>query len=141
MKYGQDGMSWLINSKLDNIISMSYTNGTSHVYWWQDEYRIFSDMLNLNNVSTPKDKVYMGIGWYQTADYTQDNLTAIVNEIKGGRIDGLKGMVIFEISRYDSVNQTYINDTPLVNALTVNSSINGNEAPFASQANSCLNNP
>jgi hypothetical protein len=114
MKYQQDPVIWANNDYADAIIPMQYT--LDDVLWNKgaEHWKIF----------LPEKHVYMGLGW----ENHNINPTHIVNKIKSGRELGVNGFVIFQLG--GKKDGEFINDEPLIEALTIDSNLNDWSAPF-----------
>ncbi|MCJ7740632.1 hypothetical protein MUP32_04945 [Candidatus Microgenomates bacterium] len=134
----QDPVLWLTEGYLDRMIYMAYDtfNNAWYEEWWTDHIYYTYSMLDFNKVSNYQDKLYMSIGWYVDTNYTPANIATIIKVMKEAKKAGVKGISVFEIGHYIYAQNRYINDNPLIDALTINSSINSNEAPFILPAQS-----
>jgi hypothetical protein len=128
--YQQDPPSWLKAGVLEGIMSMQYTAVDKT---WQDEVLIWKSFLA--HLRTSADGFYMGLGWMGPSPWWGDSAfdaPAMVRFIKYGRSQGLKGFVIFRLG------QPGVDDTPLLDALSVDGPANGNDAPFETDVPSPL---
>jgi len=128
--YQQDPPAWLKAGLLDASVSMQYT----HVdQTWQNEVQIWKSFLTHQGVG--HDKAYLGLGWMAATQWFEDSAfdaPALVRFIKYGRAQGIKGFVIFRLG------QPGVDDTPLLDALSVDGPANGNDAPFETDVASPL---
>jgi hypothetical protein len=134
MKYQQDPIGWLRESFIDGIMPMQYTMDDDVWNNELDQWKVFTQ-YELDDY----DKVFMGLIW--AVDFGHDP-EHIARKIKYARANGANGFVIFEFSGWDeSLNGGeggFIDDMPLINALTVDSAANEFDAPFKDTAPSCL---
>jgi len=120
-KFQQDAESWVLGNSIDHIIPMAYETNDSY---WKGGITILKSFF-----SGKSEAIYGGIGWY-TEDHFKDP-GHVVRKIKAARSEGIKGFVIFEFGKSD-------NDFQLINALTINSALNNNNAPYKNVVPSCL---
>jgi hypothetical protein len=126
MKYQQNPVGWTFSSIVDGVMPMQYSIVDSI---WNNEIDHYESFLD-----TLKKKVYMGLGWLEEegqSDWGYDP-AGIVRKIKYGRSHGYKGFVIFQLGADG------IDDTPLIDALTIDSELNDFDAPFKDYIPSCL---
>lgn len=130
MRVQQDPIEWIKKDIVSGVMPMQYT--TDDGIWNQDVELFKSFNSSYNN---DPSKIFMGLGWIEKTSPNSTrgyNAAGVVRKIKYGRSLGMKGFVIFIL-----FNHGY-DDSPLVNALTVDSNTNNNEAPFKSSVPSCL---
>ena len=81
----------------------------------------------------------MGLFW--SKGYNSDP-ALVTQKIEYGRSIGLKGFVIFQLAEWDrdanNGEGAFIDDSPLLNLLTVDSAANNYQAPFKEPIDSCL---
>lgn len=135
MKYQQDAISWLREELIDGLIVMQYTDKDDV---WNQELEYWKTFTNYKQHNF--EKVFMGLGW----NYQQDP-EHIVRKIKYGRDSGVKGFSIFQFSAWNSALNNgrggLINNTPVINALTIDSIENNFQAPYKDTISSCLATP
>jgi hypothetical protein len=134
MKYQQDSVTWLRESYVDGLMIMQYTIDDEE---WSREVNFWKIFANYKQDSF--SKVYMGLGWDK--NYTQDP-AHVVRKIENGRANGVSGFSIFQLSAWDSSlnngNGDFVDDTPLIRDLTVDSEENNFNAPYKETIPSCL---
>ena len=134
MKYQQDAISWLRESFIDGLMVMQFTIDDDQ---WIRELGYWKTFTSYKQDSF--SKVFMGLGWGK--DYTQDP-AHVARKINYGRAEGMRGFSIFQFSAWDdSLNEgrgAYVDDTPFINILTIDSAENGNLAPYKDIVPSCL---
>lgn len=135
MKYQQNPVGWIDASIVDGVIPMQYTTDDA---LWQKDVDMFKEFLEY--VKNDISKIYMGLGWTEASANNPDwgfDAAGIVRKIEYGRSQGLKGFVIFQIGGYHNPGHGE-GDWELVNALSVDSSVNNFDAPFKETVPSCL---
>lgn len=134
MKYQQDAISWLRESFVDGLMVMEFTIDDDQ---WNTELGYWKTFANYKQDNFWK--VFMGIGWDK--NFTQDP-GHVVRKTRHGRANGLKGFSIFQFSAWDaSLNSGdggFVDDTLLINALTIDSAENDFQAPYKDIVPSCL---
>lgn len=122
MKFQQNPIGWLKAGLVDGITPMQYTMND---WEWSQEVKLWKSFFQHNGIRA--NKLWMGLGWL-----TEENgrgwgydVAGIVRKIKEGRKQGIGGFVIFELGRFG-----FDGDEQLVAALTQNSALNDNDAPF-----------
>lgn len=130
MKYQQNPIAWLNEKIVDFVTPMEYS---TH----DDEWNPALDYCKSFNrfVGNPITSIYMGLGWMpptSAESHKGFDAPGLVRKIKYGRSAGMKGFVIFIFFNEGA------DDNTLIQALTVNSAMNGNDAPFKNTAPSCL---
>ncbi len=131
-KYQQNPMGWLEDNIVTAVMPMQYST-------WHDEWKLTADIFKSFNEFVWDDAsgVYMGIGWLPKTSETSHrgfDPEGVVRKIKYGRSIGLKGIVIFILANHET------DDSALIDALSVDSGVNDNDAPFKEWVPSCLNN-
>jgi len=124
MQVQQDPIDWISKKIVDGVMPMQYTIDDTE---WNQEIDFFKS-FNTYNGNDPA-KTLMGLGWMSSKGY---DAAGIVRKIKYGREQGMKGFIIFIL-----FNHGY-DDSPLLNALTIDSAENNFDAPFKNKANSCI---
>lgn len=124
MQVQQDPVGWLQEGIIDAVMPMQYTLDDG--IWQRDTNHWKSFNLYVGNDFT---RVFTGMAW-KTGKYDP---AASVRQIKYDRSVGMKGNVIFRFGHTD------MSDTPLIEALTIDSEINDFQAPYKSWVSSCLN--
>jgi uncharacterized lipoprotein YddW (UPF0748 family) len=134
MKYQQDAIGWLRAGAMDAIIPMNYTLDDAQ---WNTETEAWKSMSSFQTNNF--DKVFMGLRWGK--DYNSDPAN-VIRKIEFGRSIGVKGFVIFELGEWDadadSGQGNFVDDSPLIRLLTVDSEENHFQAPFRDAVASCL---
>ncbi len=134
MKYQQDPVGWIRANFIDVIIPMNYTLDTKQWDAESDYWKSFTT-FEQNNFS----RVFMGLRWGKD---NQADPGKVIEKIEYGRSIGLQGFVIFEFSEWDEdVNNGaggYVDDTALINLLTVDSAANHFHAPYKAPIRSCM---
>jgi len=128
MKFQQNPVLWLSSGLADAVMPMQYTVDDTTWYQEVDSWQSF-----LNFVGKEPTRICMGIGWLEEEGHPDwgYNPEGVVNKIKYGRAKGLKGFVIYELNGGSR-------DEELVNVLTVDSSLNGNDAPYKNEIGTCF---
>jgi len=130
MQVQQDPIKWLNNQIIDGVMPMQYTIDDG---MWNQEIDVFKSFNSYND--NDQTKILMGLGWMEKTSPTSTrgyDPAGIVRKIKYGRLQGMKGFVIFIL-----FNHGY-DDSPLIEALTIDSAENNNDAPFKKAAPSCF---
>jgi hypothetical protein len=120
--YQQDPPAWLKAGRLEAIASMQYTSVDAT---WKSEADLWKSFLEFQGVGL--DKAVIGLGWMAPVQFFEDSnfdAPALVRFIKYGRSLGLKGFSIFRLG------QPGVDDSPLLDALSIDGPSNGNAAPF-----------
>jgi hypothetical protein len=128
--YQQDPPAWLKAGLVDASIAMQYT---AVLQTWQNEVQLWKSFLGWQGVST--DTAWMGLGWMGPSQWWEDSAfdaKAMVSFVKYGRSQGIKGFCIFRLG------QPGVDDSPLLNALSVDGPDNGGAAPFKVDVSSPL---
>lgn len=128
-KEQQDPVGWVRNHNIEAVASMMYgMNDTL----WNREADAWKSFLTYQSSNLPAG--IMGLGWLTQSGQPDWGFDApgIVRKIKYGRSVGITGFSIFELGT------SGVNDTPLISALSVDSSSNNNDAPYKSAVSSCL---
>ncbi|MBI3856256.1 MAG: hypothetical protein HY293_11255 [Planctomycetes bacterium] len=120
--YQQDPPAWLKAGHLDAVCSMQYTSVDAT---WRNEADLWKSFLAFQGVGA--DRAFIGLGWMAPVPFFEDSnfdAPALVRFIKHGRSLGLKGFSIFRLG------QPGVDDSILLDALSVDGPANGNGAPF-----------
>jgi uncharacterized lipoprotein YddW (UPF0748 family) len=120
-KYQQDPITWIKNNWVDAIIPMQYSTLDSKWEQTADYYASFANFVNA------QEKLYMGLGWTRktSANSTKGyDPAGVVRKIKSGRSKGINGYAIFLLGK------DYANDDDIIEALTIDSPVNNDDAPF-----------
>lgn len=128
--YQQDPASWVKAGVTDALMSMQYTAADQT---WQQEVQLWKSFHA--HLGASQDAIYMGLGWMPASQWWPDSgfdPAALVRFIKYGRSQGIKGYVIFRLG------QSGVDDTPLINALSVDGPDNGYAAPWKTDVASPL---
>ncbi len=128
--YQQDPTTWIRESIVDAVIPMQYT---VNYLTWQDEVDLWKSFMPMRS-----DRIYLGLGWLEETGHTdwQHDPAAIVHHINYGRSRGINGFVIFQLTS-DELSDN-VDDWDLVRALSIDSEINNNQAPFRNRVPSPL---
>jgi hypothetical protein len=104
---------------------------------WNKQTAAMKSLLNYQY--TNASKAILALTWMKPDSSINSGHDAAgdVRKIKYARSIGMKGFVFFEFSEKNS-DGTWYSDAPLISALTVPSSTNNYDAPFAATAPSCL---
>jgi hypothetical protein len=128
--YQQDPPAWLKAGFADATISMQYTHLDAT---WQNEAKLWKSFLAFQGV--PVSKACIGLGWMAAAPWFEDSAfdaPAMVRFIKYGRTLGIGGFSIFRLG------QPGVDDSPLINTLSVDGPDNNFAAPFTKDVASPL---
>ena len=126
LAYQQDTVTWLRTGAIDAVIIMNYTMNDEK---WRAETEVWKSFLN-GNIGN----LYMGLGWLVEKghdDWGYDP-KRLCGKIQGGRQNGLKGFSIFTMA-FDPKQ-----DEVLIQVLSEDSDVNGDQAPFKTPAQSPL---
>ncbi len=128
--YQQDPTTWIREGIVDAVIPMQYTIDDLA---WKDEVDLWKSF-----VPNRSDRVYFGLGWLEEEDHNdwQYDPAAIVRHINYGRSRGINGFVIFQLGSKELPEN--VDDWDLVRALSIDSEINNNKAPFQDRVPSPL---
>lgn len=129
-KYQQNPIGWLQDNIVTAVMPMQYST-------WEDEWKLTADIFESFNsfVWDAPTGVYMGIGWLPKTSETSHrgfDPEGVVQKIAYGRAIGLKGFVIFILANHET------DDSAVIDALSVDSEINNNNAPLKEWVPSCL---
>ncbi len=130
MRYQQDPISWLKDGSIDVIIPMRYTTDDPDWNQTANYFKSFNDF-----VKNDLKGLNYSLGWIEKSSPTSSrgyDPEGSVRKIKYGRSLGVKGFFFFIF-----FNHGY-DDTALIEALTIDSAVNGNDAPFKEAAESCM---
>jgi hypothetical protein len=120
--YQQDPPAWLKAGHLEAICSMQYTSLDAT---WKSEADLWKSFLTFQGVGM--ERAFIGLGWMAPVPFFEDSnfdAPALVRFIKYGRSLGLKGFSIFRLG------QPGVDDSVLLDALSVDGPANGNAAVF-----------
>lgn len=136
MKYGQDPISWIRNGYIDAIFPMQYMPDDAT---WQKHLDYWEKFVTFQQSSLAQ--VVPGIGWLDpepdNPEFTH-NAAAVVRQIKYARSIGASGTAIYHISAWSDVTNRFYDDSPLIQALTIDSVMNGYDAPYKTNVPTCL---
>jgi hypothetical protein len=120
--YQQDPVTWIKEGILDGVMPMQYS---SNRRTWHSEVDLWKCFMNGN-----LERVYIGLGWLVEKGHTdwRYDPAALIRHIKYGRSQGLRGFVIYQFG-FNQLPKN-VDDWDIVNALSIDSWINGNDAPF-----------
>lgn len=122
LKYQQDPITWVQDSLADAVFPMQYSIYIEDWISTAEYYKSF-----IQSVNRPLTCLGMGLGWvpkpFPDSRKGQDP-EATVKMIKYGRKIGVNGYSIFILNNHEE------DDTPLIEALTIDSEINNFDAPF-----------
>lgn len=123
MQYQQDPVGWIKEGIIDRIMPMQYT--LEDDMWQRD-----ADLWKSFNQYVGNDftRVHTGTAW---KDDKWDP-PGVVRKLKYDRSIGLKGTFIFIMQNHET------DDTPLIEALTIDSEVNGFDAPYKTPVPSCM---
>jgi|GEM_PF-2225285 len=123
MQYQQDPVGWLKEGIIDRIMPMQYTLDDAE---WQRDADLWKSFNQY--VGNDFTRVHTGTAW-------KDNKwdpPGVVRKLKYDRSIGLKGTFIFILQNHET------DDTPLIDALTVDSAVNDFDAPYKTPVPSCM---
>ncbi len=125
LSYQQDPPTWLRRGIVDAVLPMSYTSDRKR---WNTEVDLWKGFLG-----NRFNRLYPGLGWLREAGHDDWALdpAALCAHIAYGRQAGVKGFSIFGLGQSPD-------DTPLIEALTVDGDVNKHNAPFKKPAVSPL---
>ncbi len=126
MKVQQDPIGWLRDGIIDAIMPMHYAMDDTY---WNSEINFWNSFNRFvgNDIKT----VTIGLAWKRN----KYNAPGVVRKIKYARSQGLNGFALFKLFNEDIDN---IEDKALIDALTIDSLENDNNAPFKDAVPSCL---
>ncbi len=130
MQVQQDPIEWIKKNIVNGVMPMQYTADDEI---WNREIDLFKSFNNSYN--NDPAKILMGLGWIKKSSPTSTrgyDPAGVVRKIKYGRLQGMKGFVIFIL-----FNHGY-DDSPLIEALTIDSAENNYDAPFKNSVLSCF---
>jgi hypothetical protein len=128
-KEQQDPVFWSRSRNIEGIASMMYGMTDAK---WNKQASAWKAFLNFQQSNLGAG--ILGLGWLTEEgqpDWGYD-VAGIVRKIKYGRSIGFTGFSIFELGNPN------VDDTPLIQALAIDSSVNNNDAPFEISVSSCL---
>ncbi len=123
MQYGQNPVGWLNEGIIDRIMPMQYTLDDE---MWQrdaDYWKSFNQY-----VGNDFTRVHTGTAWKND----KWDPAGAIRKIKYDRSIGLKGTFLFLLQNHET------DDTPIIEALTIDSEANDFDAPYKSPAPSCM---
>ncbi len=118
MFWQQNAIGWLEESIIDAVMPMQYTNSDEDWQATLEENAAFATYVGSDNTT----RVQMGLGW-KDQDSGFD-AAGVVRKIKHGRSVGSKGTAIFILGAAG------VDDTELIEALSVDSETNAFDAPY-----------
>jgi hypothetical protein len=132
MSYQQDPTTWMGNGFIDYLVPMQYTSDPAVM---RNEIDIWASFTQW--AGRPMSVVSLGLGWFDELNSFPDSkldAAAIVEHIAYGRSKGVGGYTIFQLGHPG------IDDTPLINALTVPNNNNAGTPPNPTNASSPFQN-
>lgn len=128
MSYQQDPVTWLGNKFVDHLVPMQYTSDPAVMRNEIDLWVSFTTWAG-----RPMSSINLGLGWFDEPTSFPDSqydAAAMVDHIAYGRSKGIGGYTVFRLG------VPGVNDTPLIEALTVPTAYNNMTPPNPSEATS-----
>jgi hypothetical protein len=139
MSFQQDPTTWMGNGFIDYLVPMQYTSDLAVI---RDEIDVWASFTQW--VGRPMSVISLGLGWFDELNSVDEPVSypmaklldaaAIVEQIEYGRSKGVGGYTIFRLGHPG------IDDTPLINALTVPNKNNSGTPPNPTNASSPFQN-
>ena len=132
MSYQQDPATWTGNGFVDHLVPMQYTADTAVM---RNDIDIWASFMQW--VGRPMSVINLGLGWFDEPSSFPDSkfdAAAMVQHIVYGRSKGIGGYTIFRLGNPG------IDDSPLIDALTVPNKNNSGVPPNPTNASSPFQN-